>query len=67
MHMEIRQKVRYLLLLYSNNMMLLLLLLGLGYEYSTDYCRIDFKGIDNIHTMRDSITKLFVLLNKDRV
>jgi hypothetical protein len=40
---------------------------GMGYEYANDTTVINFMGIENIHAMRDSMTKLFELLNKDQM
>eukprot|EP01117_Protostelium_nocturnum_P013754 TRINITY_DN5167_c0_g1_i2.p2 TRINITY_DN5167_c0_g1~~TRINITY_DN5167_c0_g1_i2.p2 ORF type:complete len:1051 (+),score=338.99 TRINITY_DN5167_c0_g1_i2:103-3255(+) len=38
--------------------------MGLGYEYNTDHCTISFMGIDNIHVMRDSILRVYELVNR---
>lgn len=38
---------------------------GLGYEEETTYNSVEFMGIENIHVMRDSLSKIFEILNKD--
>lgn len=39
---------------------------GLGYEEDTQFCTVEFMGIENIHNMRESFNKVFELLNKDK-
>eukprot|EP01119_Soliformovum_irregulare_P019427 TRINITY_DN6141_c0_g1_i4.p1 TRINITY_DN6141_c0_g1~~TRINITY_DN6141_c0_g1_i4.p1 ORF type:complete len:447 (+),score=107.02 TRINITY_DN6141_c0_g1_i4:449-1789(+) len=37
---------------------------GMGYEYDTSYSKIQFMGIDNIHIVRESLSKIFGILNR---